>query len=79
MGEVIFRHLAAIDVAAAVEACVDTCIDACVIACVDADKACVEDADVATDSVGFKVNVGESSRGLDGHGAGKDGQEVNKD
>ena len=68
MGEVILRHLAAIDVAVA-----------CVDACVDADKACVEDADVAANSVGFKVNVGESSRGLDGHGAGKDGQEVNKD
>ena len=79
MGEVILRHLAAIDVAAAVDACVIACVIACVDACVDADKACVEDADGAADSVGFKVNVGESSGGLDVHGAGKGGQEVNKD
>ena len=73
MGEVILRHLAAIDVAAADEACVGADDAAAVDAYVDADKACVEDADGAADSVGFKVNVGESSRGLDGHGAGKKG------
>ena len=73
MGEVILRQLAAIDVVAADEACVGADDAAAVDAYVDADKACVEDADGAADSVGFKVNVGESSRGLDGHGAGKEG------